>query len=404
MADRRQKTLDRARSTTNRRGKRTCLATGIFEDPIGRSIIVSVRGTPHERRYPQGTTIEVLRKARREWKDDLLEQGPAPPPSGTLAAIVEGYLATVPDGNKRANEVRELAHWTAVFGKRAPETLRWQELHQQMTTWANGGAAASTLNKRRQSLKNVFLHVSGKDGANPVNAVPRHREPAPEARGLALDIVERILNALSDHGQHPKGEPAPMSKTKARLCVMATTGLPQAQIARIERRHIDWTHATVYVTPRRKGQGTAGRTLPLTPDALDAFRLMDVAGAWGRFSTRAASRSFAAAVKTAKRTFEKETRQHWPAPANVRAYDLRHSFLTEAYRSSRDLRAVAELALHSDLALTDRYAQAAVSETAAKARDAVAGRAILPKNMATILATTKKANKHRTKLRLVPAS
>lgn len=54
--------------------------------------------------------------------------------------------------------------------------------------------------------------------------------------------------------------------------------------------------------------------------------------------------------------------------AQLRAVsDLQHSFLTGAYRRRRDLRAVAELALHSDLRTTQRYAEAAVSETARKA-------------------------------------
>jgi integrase len=45
-----------------------------------------------------------------------------------------------------------------------------------------------------------------------------------------------------------------------------------------------------------------------------------------------------------------------------RPYDLRHSFLTEAYRVSRDIRATQELALHTDVRMTRRYTLGAVDE------------------------------------------
>ena len=54
-------------------------------------------------------------------------------------------------------------------------------------------------------------------------------------------------------------------------------------------------------------------------------------------------------------------------PASIRAYDLRHSFLTELYRRTGDIHAVSHLALHSTPAQTARYAQSAVKDRMAEA-------------------------------------
>jgi len=49
-------------------------------------------------------------------------------------------------------------------------------------------------------------------------------------------------------------------------------------------------------------------------------------------------------------------------PPRCHPYDLRHSFGSEMYRQTGDIRAVAELLQHATLDMTKRYTKGAVSE------------------------------------------
>ena len=54
-------------------------------------------------------------------------------------------------------------------------------------------------------------------------------------------------------------------------------------------------------------------------------------------------------------------------PDRLRPYDLRHSFLTEVFRRSKNIRAVQELAMHADARMSERYMVGAVPETTKQA-------------------------------------
>jgi site-specific recombinase XerC len=57
----------------------------------------------------------------------------------------------------------------------------------------------------------------------------------------------------------------------------------------------------------------------------------------------------------------------WKVPKGLCVYDLRHAFGTYAYWKTGDIRAVAELMLHSDIRMTQRYTEAGVSATVKRA-------------------------------------
>ncbi len=82
------------------RGKRTRLATGVYADTYGISIVVTLNGQKYERRYPRGTPLGALRSARRALHDEVAER-PETKRRGTLAADIAGYLQTLPRGRTR---------------------------------------------------------------------------------------------------------------------------------------------------------------------------------------------------------------------------------------------------------------------------------------------------------------
>ena len=353
-----------------KRTKRVRLATGVFSDPWGVSVIV--RGKEH--RYPLGTPIEQLRRDRRELVDAA---GATPSRRGTLAAGIAAYLETVPDeGRRRKDKATLLQHWLdAGLGPLAMDGVQPIDLRKQMATWS--GFAPQTRVALRQALSAVYNAVNGRTGYNPVRDVPRPRVRYDEPRGISYDLIEQLFTYMPDRGSPVKGGHVPtVSLTKLRLKVMAYTGLTPAMLKRVEPRDFDPKAKTLFVRPRQKGQGVDAATLPLLDDGVAALKALAKAGAFGTFNTRSVSYVWGGAVTKMRQAWEsdqatKRTPKPWPLPENVRPYDLRHSFGTLILATTGDLEATANLMRHSTLQQTRRYAQAASALRAARAVAAV---------------------------------
>ena len=343
-----------------RRGHRLTLAPGIYQDDAGVSLCVTVAGVPFEQRKRLGVPLDALVEARAAWVRELRENAAKRNTKGTLAGDIAEYIASFPPGRRRENAHFNLLPWVTVFGKRKRASITAMEIRTalaEMVTKRETPPAPKTLNHRRQELLNLYTALNGKSGANPVRDVPRQKARHDEPRGIPMPLVEMILKHI---GRDKR------CKTWLRLTVMARTGLPPAQIARIEPHDFDAAAKTLFVRPRRKGAGRPGLTLPLTRAAVAAVQALLEGGALGPWSRHAAQKAFKAAVVKARAEAKREGIP-WRAPKGLCVYDIRHAFLTDAYRRTGDIRAVAELALHSDIRMTQRYTEAGVSETAQRA-------------------------------------
>lgn len=351
--------------------RRTRLATGIYRDRYGISVVV--RGK--EERYPIGTPLETLvadRKLRVRQLPDARTQ------RGTLAADVAAYLLTLPAGRRREAARSLLGHWLeAGFGTRHRHSLTAVELAQQLAAWSTR-FAAGTLRHLRRELGALYRALDGRGGANPVRDVPAIRVRYDEPRAIPYPLVRAILEALPDRGRptgEGKGTRPRVSLTKLRLMVMAYTGLTPAMLGQVQARDLDVAGATVFIRPRRKGRGVAGRRKALAPQAVEAFRALAAAGGLGPFSTRSVAKSWNRAVQKVRAAWEEEHAPDgsaWPLPDDVRPYDLRHSYGTALMRRTRDVKAVADALMHATLAMTPRYLQALVTEQDRAHTDALA--------------------------------
>lgn len=328
---------------------RTKLYTGIYRDKFGVAIVISVRGTPKElRKDAEGKPYSAYkRESLPKIREDLqatyaLKATRAAATGETFAADVERYLLTLSSGPHKRNAAGYMKHWIAAFGNRPRNEITEIEIQHQ---FAGITKQPSTLNHIRQALIAFYTTLNGRTGYNPARVLKKVRERYDDARALPYDVIEKIFAALA---------PTP---TKARLMIMAYTGLPPAQIERITPHDLHLDKKAVYVRPRRKGAGVPGRMLPLSPAGVQAFRLFAALHAYGTFQRRQLQTTFAHGIAWAKVN----------VPADTRPYDLRHSFLTEVYRRTGDLRAVAELGIHATLEQAARYARGAVSERATKA-------------------------------------
>jgi integrase len=180
----------------------------------------------------------------------------------------------------------------------------------------------------------LWTVLDGKHRPNPVRSVPKFRPPAAPPRAISYATIRTILDALRP------------SATKARLLVLAHTGLPHAQIMQLTPADVDLAARTVTVHGRRKGAGTGSSIRPLSREAVAAFALFAQMNAWGPFSTSSLRTRFRAACVAAK------------VPP-LTPYVLRHSYGTQLLRLTGDLHATQALMGHSDPRQTQRYASGA---------------------------------------------
>ena len=353
------------------RGARTRVATGIYRDARGFSIVVVVGGSHHERRQPHGTSLQTLIRLRADLGADLRKKAKrSAPAKGTLEAAARDYLSTVTAMPSYKSRRRQIELWVEVFGRRPLASLTHVAIAAQLQRWRTTprsdepGAApysAQYVLHLHTALSHLFTTLYP-DADNPLDRVPRERPPEAEPRAIGVHDVLRVL------AHYPLG-----SKMKARHAVMAATGLGQTELMRVRRDDVQLAcridraaafHGVLTARARRKGQGAAPRTIPLTRHAWRAWRLFLRVNAFGPFSTSNLRRAFRAAATAAG--FILKSRTH-PDGLDWRPYDARHTFLTAVAEASRDERAVQALGGHSDIRMVRRYTQRSVDPRVAAA-------------------------------------
>ncbi len=326
--------------------------------PKGYRAQIRIDGVLHRQRFKSDTPIVDI----RQWllTVEMNHRGKKPTRSGRFDDDARVYLEAVKAMPTYTERARHIDEWVAVFGDRPRAAITSDEIAAQLQRWRTESRtvtltrrptlseirtkdivlSASAVNHRRTALMHLYRVLDGKSAMNPVKDTPRFREPSPLPKGLPYTAIAAVLKVMGD------------TPSRARLMVIAYTGIPHAQLAQIVAADVDLEAGIVRVHGRRKGQGTAARVVPLTPLGIRAFRAMKRTDAWGNFSRSSLRKLFRAAcakVPALKAIADRLT-----------PYDLRHSFGTEVYRSSGDIRATQVLMGHSTPSLTHRYTLAAV--------------------------------------------
>lgn len=370
------------------------LPRGITETESGYRVFAQFRLVARRKRFPRTATIHEM----QEWQKDekarirlgLEETERAAPPPG-FRADAATYLRAVkalPTYDERA---RDIGLWVEEFGDRPRAEIRPVEIRAVRERWLTIGPkmvqtwvkdsltgrkvrkwvpsraplSASTVNHRLRALENLWTVLDGRHAPNPVREVPEAEEPEAPPRALPIAIIRRILDAM------------PRSKTKARLEVLAWTGIPPKTLERMNETMIDWDSSSVWVPGRRKGKGTEGRRVPLTPDGVKAFRAVIQENAFTHASDSKASsrRMMRSACAVVQRELAKEKVK--VDLSQVRPYDLRHSIGTLTYAQTGDFKATSGL-LGVSGKTAERYARGAIDPRLATAAATLARAQKLP--------------------------
>jgi len=346
--------------------------------------LVDADGIPYSKK-----NIGELIKCRLQLLEDLRRTRAADGSgAGTLGAAIDSFLAAHPvtsASRKHEDYKFLLAHWRRSELAAVPVTaLTRKQIREQLEAWTAAGLAPTTVNHRKRALAAVLrLELEADEDEDvivPTDTIANVPAKRLEPRGILMPIVARILSTLPDRGRPTNGTRAEYSETKIRLTVMAWTGLAHKSLTRLERRHVNFREGKLFLPPRKKGKGAAGVWVDLLPPAIDALRQYDAAALWQKaFSRSSMYKSWQLAVTKTLRSLRDEAEKTGDktmleqfltsVPDKCRPYDLRHSFLSDAYRQTGDIRAVQALGQHADLKTTERYTLAAVPERVASAID-----------------------------------
>jgi len=239
---------------------------------VGHRATVKVGKLQREKRYPAETGLKTI----KGWQDDtrvaLRKIAPAAE-RGTFAADAARYLKAVAAMPTLKEREKHIGLRVAEFGNRARYSITTADVDAVLNRWLLAKMSPSTVRNRRTALLHLWNRLDGTDAPNPVRRAMKPAIPEPEARAITYDQINAILKAMPDVGQGIAGKDRDdASKTKARLAVIAFTGLPHALVKRLTPASVAWQVGVVTVPRRNKGKGAKSRPLKLTDAGLAALR------------------------------------------------------------------------------------------------------------------------------------
>ena len=320
------------------------VATGIRRRVNGTlEAYIEVKGVARSKVFPARTPIAKIQIWRLQQRTLIRPPRTRTGGPGTLDGDIEEHLAARQNEPTFRDRKRILKLWsTELGGDRPRSSIERKEIELIVSRWLERGLSPGTIEVRLSTLQALWNWIEGPEGPNPVRAVRRPRRDPVQARGLAPDQVQALLEALPD---------GPVRT----ICeVMAWTGLAHQQIRELQPSDIRWESGELRTRGRRKGKQAPARIVPLLEKGLEALREFDSQNLYGYVPNQ----EIWIAVKRAGYAI---------GEPNVRPYDLRHSFATLMYEGTGDLSATSYLLGHSSIKTTLRYAMNAIPRVARSA-------------------------------------
>lgn len=295
-----------------------------------------VNGERGERRMSLGTSDEALIEAREALRERLAKRTTAP---GTLAEDAQDYLGAMRSLPSFKSRRRMVELWVTMLGEHKRKDLAPSLIRATLGIFQRKYSPQYSRHLLR-TLQHIYTVLDGRSAANPAKDVPLPVVRPPMARALPLDALLAVLRKTPRR-----------SKTKARLLVMATTGMAHVELGQLRPQDIDFARGTLLVHGRSKGGGTRPRLLPITKHARRALRYFIQRKAFGAFSASSMRTRFRLACTAAGH-----------GDTDWRPYDLRHTLATELAKITKDERAVQAWLGHTTSATTQRYTLGSVPE------------------------------------------
>jgi integrase len=377
------------------------LPTGITRTAQGYRAFVWVpdprrpNGRVKSKRWKADATLKEM----SDWREDQRVQArkpvpatAAPPTITGFAADVADYLDAVSGMPSFADRARDMGEWVALFGEMPRDEITVAMIRSARDRWRREGPkrvlvkpsktakatwqsrpiplSASAVNHRLRALENFFTIMNhGRDKANPVREVDECDEPPLSPKGQTFALGYEILAFMPDITAPKKGGTHEVgSLSRIRFETSLVTGLTARQLGHLKESDVDWSVPCFTPPSRLKGRRSRRqrarqqpKARPLMPAALPVLRKFFAMSANKPFSATSLGRSIRRAIRAANVA---RTRDRAPLiPETLTPYELtRHTFGTEVYRLTENLKVVQDLLGHADIRQAERYAFAAVQD------------------------------------------
>jgi len=323
---------------------------GIRRRRGGWRVTVRVCGHLYTKQFP----IDEPPAKMRAWREQQIDiHGGRRARGGSLRADVATFLARPEIAAQPyvKQTAASLALWVAALGGDRPRVdLTRDEIEAVLQRWLKT-LAAPTVYHRRSALLSLYATLDGAGATNVVKATTCPRSWIPRDHSVPYATLAAVIAAMPAWRYPKKGTREP-AVAKIVASVIVAVGIRPIDLQRIRRADIHWDAATLRWPASGKGRGVAARTLPLTPEGLEALRQFDAVNAYGAFNPEAVGHSF---KRAARRVDGPDTPIH--------LYALRHSVGADLYRVTRDLATVGRMLGHAPGSpATAQYAQGANAE------------------------------------------
>lgn len=282
--------------------KRRRLAKGIYEDAYGRSVIVSVHGTPEETRFEKDRPLDVLQRWRARRLGEVAESTPRDP-RGSLARDVVRFLKTRKGLASYKAEKSNLKAWARALNNPARWAITAADIAETMATWRAEGYSQQTLRHRFRILRQLFRTLDGRRVSSPFDDLEIPAKPRPRPVSVPDREIADVATALRRQESMRRLRDG---KTRARFLVLATHEQRPAEVKRTRPEDVQIERRLWWV---RGAKGSYHTIVPLNSEQVAAWQLFITAKAWGVFDTRSFCRTL--------------QRNGWPK--GIRPYNLRHS-------------------------------------------------------------------------------
>jgi integrase len=330
-----------------------------------------------QKTYPNDTPLKTIKTdrevARRKLEDEARTEAALGPREGTIAKDIQTYLELKREMPSYDDREREISMWKTRFGHRARNDVKPQELAKQIAEWEGEKRtdgerrySPTTINHWRAALSDFYTRLNGRSGYNPLRDVPKLQEPDAIDRAQPMPLIRRILAQMETNGREFAERVARNGKVRAagrhdgpqfgmlsamRAKILAYTGMRAGELMTLAATdlRLDGNEPVVLV---RTGKGGKNRRVPLTSEAVAAFKAFRKANAFGEFSES----SFGKSVRAACARLTDDDGE--PIPA-IRPHDFRHSFATWLVNEGGvSLKTAKEMLGHRNIKTTERYIRA----------------------------------------------
>lgn len=268
----------------------------------------------------------------------------------TLADLWKKYLPWAKEHKKswKDDELYYGRHVEPRFGKKAlgaitPLDIERMKIEMKKSVNKNGKPYAAATIKHQVVIIRRLYNLARKwgiyAGPNPVDSVQMPKLDNEKTEFLSNDELQRLIDTI---------ESWPNKTTACLFKFAILTGFRQGEIRKLTWDAIDFEHSLVTL---RDPKGTKTEIVPISPEALDVLRELEVVSGLV-FPSQDGNMKGKSTVIDAWKSIKKKA----GLPADFRFHGLRHNFASWLVSNGVDLAVVQKLMTHKNATTTQRYA------------------------------------------------